>query len=107
MGFNDQYGNGNQYQGGGGHGGYPGSQQPQGSSSTMPLQMLQHQVEKQPQMLNVNGSSPINAGPGFDPFQRDEPSKRDEISYDWVCFFREIYILLLLFSRYPGNYPQH
>ena len=87
MGFNDQYGNGNQYQGGS-HpgGGYPGSQQQQqgGSSTTMPLQMLQHQVEQQPQMLNVNGSSPINAGPGFDPFQRDEPSKRDEISYDWV-----------------------
>ena len=59
-----------------GQGNFPGSQQ---GSSNLPLQMLQHQVEQQPQVIppHVNGSSPIkfmHDGPGFDPFQR-EPEK--------------------------------
>ena len=61
------------------------------------LQRLQHQVNQQPQMIPpyVNGSSPsklIHEGPGFDPFQRDNPEKKDEISYDWVSFQRRSYI---------------
>ena len=61
------------------------------------LQRLQHQVNQQPQTIPpyVNGSSPsklIHDGPGFDPFQRDIPEKKDEISYDWVSFHRFFYI---------------
>ena len=57
------------------------------------LQRLQHQVNQHPQTIPpyVNGSSPsklMHDGPGFDPFQRDIPEKKDEISYDWVSFHR-------------------
>ena len=90
MGFNDGFDRFGQ-----GQGNFPGSQQ---GSSNLPLQMLQHQVEQQPQVIppHVNGSSPIkfmHDGPGFDPFQR-EPEKRDEISYDWVSF-----LVLILFDN--------
>ena len=84
----DQY-NQNQY-------GYAQPQQPQQNQLppvSQPLQMLQQQVEQQPQQQRLaaagenhdtNNGKFVNNGQGFDPFVGGDTVKKDEISYDWV-----------------------
>ena len=63
--------------------------------------MLQHHVDQQPQTIppHINGSSPsklIRDGLGFDPFHRDDPARKDEISYDWVSSNKFVVLFKLI-----------